>query len=72
MLMATRHRLTYPLACSACHTAGVAFIFENAGPPFNAQPAREYTISAGFRLRAKASAASIPEIECSRCEALAA
>ena len=69
--MATRHRLSYPLECGACQTLGVALISEEAGPPFKAQPVREYTISEGFRLRAKVSAASLAEIECSRCEALA-
>ncbi|MGH6966596.1 MAG: hypothetical protein ACREE0_19110 [Phenylobacterium sp.] len=63
--------MSYALECRACGTAGVAFISEKAGPPFDAEPARQYTIPDGFRLRAKASTASIPEIECSRCEALA-
>jgi hypothetical protein len=69
--MATHHRLSFPLECSACGSAGVAVICEKAGPPFNTEPARQYTISDGFRLRATPSTASIAEIECSRCEALA-
>jgi len=70
--MSTRHRLSYSLECTACHTEGVALVIELSGPPFRADPVREYKISAGYQLRAKTNADAGLEIECSGCGALAA
>jgi hypothetical protein len=64
--MRVSHRLRFEIACPSCGVAGIIRVIEDAGPPFDDVPRRDYRGDPGtFEITSGAT----PSVQCLACGA---